>query len=262
MTLNINSNIHNQLEYFNNTRKIPNIIIYGPSGGGKRTFVNKFIKLIYNNDIENINTFVMYENCSNGKGIQFVREDIKFFSKTNINNSQLIKTIILSNADKLTIDAQTALRRSIEIYSITTRFILIVEDKNKLINPIISRFCELYIPLTLKYNNLHKYFIDKLNKNKTVLTKKRYKLKLLLNNVKIKTYADVMDYSSKLYEKGFSSIDVINYIKESKINNKDELILLFSKTKNLIRNEKLQIAIILNNLYLSSNISLENVLFM
>ena len=43
---------------------------------------------------------------------------------------------------KLIIDAQCALRRSIEIYSKTTRFIIILEDKNKLLKPLISRFCD------------------------------------------------------------------------------------------------------------------------
>ena len=47
----------------------------------------------------------------------------------------------LKHADKLTIDAQSALRRCIELFSHTTRFFIIVEDKNKLLKPIISRFC-------------------------------------------------------------------------------------------------------------------------
>lgn len=262
MSLNIHKNIYEQLNYFNKTNKIPNIIFYGPSGSGKRTIVKNFINLIYNNNQSDIKTFVMYVNCSNGKGIQFVREDIKFFSKTNINNSKSIKIIILSNADKLTIDAQTALRRSIELYSITTRFFLIVEDKNKLINPIVSRFCELYIALNKKYNNLHKYLINKNNKNKNFIVKNRHKFKMYFNKIKINNYKDVVNIACNLYEKGFSSLDIIDYIYNNDVDNKDEIILIFSKIKNYIRNEKLQMAFILNNLYLSSNIKLENVLFM
>jgi replication-associated recombination protein RarA len=263
MSLNIHKHVFEQLNYFNNNKKIPNIIFYGPSGSGKRTIVKYFINLIYNNNISDIKTCVMFVNCSNGKGIQFVREDIKFFSKTNINNMKSIKIIILSNADKLTIDAQTALRRSIELYSITTRFFLIVEDKNKLINPIISRFCDLYIPLQ-KYNNLHKYFIDKNNLNKTFITKHNYKLKKILDKSSIHNYIDLINTSNNLYQKGFSSLDIINYINNNDNNNdnKDKIVLLFSKIKSFVRNEKLLISIILNNLYLSSNIKLENVLCM
>ena len=265
MELNIHNNVIKQLNYFNKKNQIPNIIFHGPSGSGKRSIINYFINLIYKNNNSLIKTYVMNVNCSNGKGIQFVREDIKFFSKTNI-SSKLIKIIVLSNADKLTIDAQTALRRSIEIYSITTRFFLIVEDKNKLINPIISRFCDIYIPL-IKDRNLHSYYINKNNNNKNFLTKHNYKFKKILDTINIDNYKDLFKVSSNLYEKGFSSFDLINYInniKNNKFNsiNKDELLLIFSKIKLYIRNEKLLIAFILNNLYLSSNINLENVLFM
>ena len=61
---------------------------------------------------------VMNVNCSHGKGIKFIREGIKIFcTKTNIQSEDgaNFKTIILINADQLTIDAQSALRRCIEI---------------------------------------------------------------------------------------------------------------------------------------------------
>jgi hypothetical protein len=51
------------------------------------------------------------------------------------------------NAEHLTSDAQTALRRSIEIFSTTTRFIMVVRNPEKLIAPILSRFCDIYVPL-------------------------------------------------------------------------------------------------------------------
>ena len=52
----------------------------------------------------------MIVNCSHGKGIKFIREDLKFFAKTNIssNKNALFKSIVLLNADTLTIDAQSA----------------------------------------------------------------------------------------------------------------------------------------------------------
>ena len=53
-------------------------------------------------------------------------------------NNLLFKSIILSNADKLTIDAQSALRRCIEEFSHTTRFFILLEDYNNLLKPIIS----------------------------------------------------------------------------------------------------------------------------
>ena len=76
----------------------------------------------------------MIVNCAHGKGIKFIREDLKLFAKTNIhlNNGILFKSIVLLNADFLTIDAQSALRRCIELFSHTTRFFIIIENKNNI----------------------------------------------------------------------------------------------------------------------------------
>jgi GTPase SAR1 family protein len=137
-----------KLNYFYKIHKIPNIIFHGQSGSGKRSIVHKFINIIYNGDKERIKTFVMHVNCAHGKGIKFIRDELKFFAKTHINSNggDVFKSIVLSNADKLTIDAQSALRRCIELFSHTTRFFIIVEDKYKLLKPILSRFCEIYVP--------------------------------------------------------------------------------------------------------------------
>ena len=57
-----------------------------------------------------------------------------------------LKSIILFNAGNLTTDAQSALRRCIEQFSHTTRFFIIVENTDLLLKPILSRFCNIYIP--------------------------------------------------------------------------------------------------------------------
>ena len=162
MTLEIHTQIKDKLNYFYTNHKIPNIIFHGPSGSGKSTIVNEFVSLIYNNDKNAIKDLVMYVNCAHGKGIKFIREELKFFAKSNINsnNGDTFKSIILINADKLTMDAQSALRRCIELFSHNTRFFIIVEDKYKLLKPILSRFCEIYIPepeIGIKPINLYKY---------------------------------------------------------------------------------------------------------
>jgi replication factor C small subunit len=147
MSLNIHNEIKNKLQYFYENHKIPNIIFNGPSGSGKSTIVNDFINLIYENDKEKIKDFVMYVNCAHGKGIKFIREELKFFAKTHINSNggNTFKSIVLFNGDKLTMDAQSALRRCIELFSHNTRFFIVVEDKYKLLRPILSRVCEIYI---------------------------------------------------------------------------------------------------------------------
>ena len=73
---------------------------------------------------------------------------------------------MLLNADQLTIDAQSALRRCIEIFSKSTRFILIIQNKDKILKPILSRFCEIYVKLPIFDNiniNLHKHLINSKN---------------------------------------------------------------------------------------------------
>jgi GTPase SAR1 family protein len=141
-------NIHNKLDVFIKNRKIPNIIFYGPHGSGKTYILNRFIHAVYGGDKTAIKNYVMRANCAHGKGIRFIREELKFFAKTNIDMKEgaIFKSVILTNADKLTIDAQSALRRCIELFSSSTRFFIVVENKDSLLKPILSRFCDIYIP--------------------------------------------------------------------------------------------------------------------
>ena len=96
--LDIHGEIKNKLKYFTEIKKIPNIIFHGVSGCGKNTLVNHFIHDIYHNDKEMIKNYVMEVNCAHGKGIKFIREELKFFAKTNINlkDGEIFKTIILN----------------------------------------------------------------------------------------------------------------------------------------------------------------------
>ena len=81
MSLNIHQNIYEKLDYFLKIKKIPNIIFHGPNGSGKKTIVSNLIKNIYKNDVNLINNYTLYVNCAIGKGIKFIREDIKFSPK-------------------------------------------------------------------------------------------------------------------------------------------------------------------------------------
>ena len=136
MALNIHNDIKNKLKTLKSNKNIPNIIFYGPYGSGKRTLVEDFVSSLYDNNKEAIRSYVLYANCAQGKGIKFIREELKFFSKTHIslNYNNNFKTIVLSNADYLTIDAQSAMRRCIELFSHNTRFFIIVNNKSKLLN--------------------------------------------------------------------------------------------------------------------------------
>ena len=146
--MNFHEEIKSKLDYFIKGNKIPHIVFHGPSGAGKRTILEYLIMNIYKNN-ENIKKYVMYINCAHGKGIRFIRDELKFFAKTNIQNKKgtIFKSIVLFNADKLTTDAQSALRRCIEQFSHTTRFFIVIDEYRKLLKPIISRFCNIQVPL-------------------------------------------------------------------------------------------------------------------
>jgi len=270
MSLPIHQNIKEKLENFNKNHKIPNIIFNGSSGSGKSTIVNDFINLIYEGNKEKIRDFVMYVNCAHGKGIKFIRDELKFFAKTHINSNggDTFKSIVLLNGDKLTMDAQSALRRCIELFSHNTRFFIIVEDKYKLLKPILSRFCEIYVPepeYKGKIINLYKFNLDETFKLTNIKNVKSDWLKKELQKQKI-LETDLIAFSTKLYEKGYSALDLIKLIEDSTIkvneNKKYDLLIAFNKVRKEIRNEKLLILFIMNFTFLDLEINLENISFM
>lgn len=274
MSIKIHENIIEKLENFIRIKKIPNIIFHGSSGSGKRTLVHNFINNIYNTDCpestaENIKNNVMYINCAHGKGIKFIREELKFFARTqiNYNSGNFFKSIILSNADKLTIDAQSALRRCIELFNHTTRFFIIVEDKYKLLKPILSRLCEIYVPepfINKEKINLYQYNLEQTFSTSNDKFKKGTTLKNILKTTKIENSKDLCKLSLKLYEKAYSAINLLSYIEQTEIDSieKYKFLLLIQKIKREFRNEKLLILFILNYIYFRNMDNLENISFM
>jgi len=270
MSLPIHQNIKEKLEYFYKIHKIPNIIFNGTSGSGKSTIVDDFINLIYEGNKDTIKDFVMYVNCAHGKGIKFIRDELKFFAKTHINSNggNTFKSIVLLNGDKLTMDAQSALRRCIELFSHNTRFFIVVEDKYKLLKPILSRFCEIYVPepeYKGKIINLYKFNLDETFKLTSV---KNIKIEWLKKELQkpINLETDLIAFSSKLYEKGYSALDLIKLIEDNTIkideNKKYDLLIAFNKVRKEFRNEKLLILFIMNFTFLDLETNLENISFM
>jgi len=274
----IHKDIKEKLDYFLFIQKIPNIIFHGPSGSGKKSLLNYFIEKIYQYDKNKIKQYTMYVNCAFGKGIKFIREELKFFAKTNIQEN-VFKSIILLNADKLTVDAQSALRRCIELFNHNTRFFIVIEDKYKLLKPILSRFCEIYVPQPIINNddeiNLHQYHLfinNNGNNNKNIsleLLKKQLKILSLKKSKNEIESKDLIDISSQLYEKGYSGLDILTLLENHKFMEKEislekryELLICFNKVVKEIRNEKIIFFFLLNFIFLSLNCSLENIFFM
>lgn len=237
------NSIYDTLNHFIDNKIVPHLLFYGDNGSGKKNIVNDFIKKNYSN-IENYKDYVMYVECAHSKGIKFVRDDIKFFAKKNISlHNGIFKTIILNNADKLTIDAQSALRRCIEQFSHSTRFIIIVEDKLRILKPILSRFCEIYVHLPNINNNENNFY----NYNNEKIYKKNIKPLFDILNKFNKT-DNIIEICEKIYKKGYNGIDILNVISDNKfkINNKYELLTILNKERLEYYNEKMFILVLIN----------------
>jgi len=268
--LTIHKEINKKLDIFIEKNRVPHIIFHGPFGSGKKTIVRNFLKKIYNDDEDKMKDYVMYVDCAQGKGIKFVREDIKFFAKTNIKND-LFKSIVFLNTDKLTMDAQSALRRCIELFSHSTRFFIILEDKYKLLKPISSRFCEFYVGLPkikTRTISLHEHIISNVYNDNEEKKRSDYIQKTLTQLKKIKEKNDELklyDVVDKFYNKGLSGLDIIKTIEKTRMfdeNEKTEYLFLFNDAKKEFKNEKTFMLFTLTILFLRNKRSLENITFM
>ncbi|KAG9394212.1 Replication factor C subunit 2 [Carpediemonas membranifera] len=117
---------------------LPHMILSGPPGVGKTTSVHCLANELLGKELSK--KAVLELNASDDRGIEVVRTSIKTFAQKKVTlppNRQ--KIIILDEADSMTAAAQQALRRTMENFSGTTRFMLACNQPDKIIEPIQSR---------------------------------------------------------------------------------------------------------------------------
>ncbi len=132
--------IVDRLKLYASSKSLPHLLFTGSAGTGKTTCAVALSREIFG---ETWSMNFRELNASDERGIDVVRTQIKEFARTSPLGDAEFKILFLDEADALTNDAQAALRRTMENYAETCRFILSCNYSSKIIDPIQSR-CAIY----------------------------------------------------------------------------------------------------------------------
>lgn len=165
--------IYIRLKLMSIDNSIPHIIFHGPTGSGKKTMINIFLKMIYGDSINSLRSTL---HCISGSGNRMKKEVVRnsdhhiIINPTGTNFDRYLvheivkqyagtktieliqdpnskfKTIQISNLDKLSHSAQTSLRRMIEVNASTCRFIMWCDNLSNVIGPLRSRCVCIRVP--------------------------------------------------------------------------------------------------------------------
>ncbi|MCY0850004.1 replication factor C small subunit [Sulfuracidifex metallicus] len=125
-----------RLKKFISEKNMPHLLFAGSPGTGKTTIA---LALVHDLFGENFRDYFLELNASDERGIDVIRNKVKDFARALPGKGVPFKVILLDEADNMTSDAQQALRRTMELFTSTTRFILACNYLSKVIEPIQSR---------------------------------------------------------------------------------------------------------------------------
>lgn len=167
-----NREIMEQLVHISTNENIPHIIISGPPGAGKKTLVKFFLEAIYDPDVNNLSKMKYNISGSSAKKeIEILQSNYHIIIEpTNTNHDKYIlqeiikqyamhksfnifkskrkfKTIVIYNIENLANNSQAALRRTMELYAKSCRFIMVCNNLSKIFDPLKSRCRTFCVPL-------------------------------------------------------------------------------------------------------------------
>ena len=164
------SAVTTRLKNYVKERSMPHLLFAGPPGIGKTTSALALARELFG-DLWKHNLHEL--NASDERGIDVVRGKIKEFARTAPLGEDGFKIIFLDEADALTSAAQAALRRTMEKYSRTCRFVMSCNFSSKIIEPIQSR-CAVFRFRPIKAEDLEKYLKFVASKQKLTISKEAY----------------------------------------------------------------------------------------
>jgi replication factor C small subunit len=147
-----------KIEAFVKQKNMPHLLFVGPAGIGKTSLSLVIAHQLFGDEWR---SNFLELNASDERGIDVVRVKVKDFARTKAIGDVPFKIIYLDECDALTRDAQQALRRTMENYTQTCRFILSANYSSKLIDPIQSR-CAIF-----RFKPLEKDYVKKIIENIT-----------------------------------------------------------------------------------------------
>ena len=220
-------------------KNIPHLLFAGPAGTGKTTTALIIAKELFK---EHLQENFLELNASDDRGIDTVRVKIKDFARTKSIKEIPFKIILLDECDSLTKDAQQALRRTMETYSNTCRFILSCNQSSKIMEPIQSR-CAVFRFKPLTKEDIGE-IIDEIIKNEGLkINKDIYNLLYEVSEGDTRRLQNILQSSATLSNEITEDTiyESISLVKPKEIKNIIELALnkKFIESRNLLLNTML-----------------------